>query len=137
MKKSSIVAIAIIAVAIGVVISTFGSSSNYITFKEAKQYAQEGNEQDYHVVGSLKKDASGEIVGMKYDPFVDANRFEFMMVDSLNNEELVIYNQPKPADLEKTEKLVVIGRYIGEEFHASNILLKCPSKYENESPQKE
>jgi cytochrome c-type biogenesis protein CcmE len=55
------------------------------------------------------------------------------MIDSLNYESKVVYNQPKPADLDKSEKLVVVGKMdlANKCFKADQILLKCPSKYNN------
>jgi cytochrome c-type biogenesis protein CcmE len=37
-----------------------------------------------------------------------------------------------PQDFLKSEKVVVIGSYDGDHFQASKILLKCPSKYQEE-----
>jgi cytochrome c-type biogenesis protein CcmE len=41
----------------------------------------------------------------------------------------VKYMNPKPANFEDAEKLVVLGHTEGEEFVAEHILVKCPSKY--------
>jgi cytochrome c-type biogenesis protein CcmE len=38
-----------------------------------------------------------------------------------------------PPDFLRSEKVVVIGRYQQDSFVASKILLKCPSKYEDET----
>ncbi|MNF07676.1 hypothetical protein D3C80_2079060 [compost metagenome] len=35
----------------------------------------------------------------------------------------------KPQDFEKSEQIVLTGGMVGDEFHASKILMKCPSKY--------
>ena len=135
MKKSHIIALGVIAIAIGIIISTVGDASTYVSFGEAESLAKEGSNKSIHVVGSLKKDAQGNILGMKYDPVSDPNSFEFTMVDSLHREEKVIYNQPKPQDLDKSEKVVVVGSMDLENkyFRAEQILLKCPSKYNNET----
>jgi cytochrome c-type biogenesis protein CcmE len=134
MKKSHIVALGVIAVAIGIIISTVGDASTYATFVEAKELAESGNSKSIHVVGELKKNPMGEIIGMQYNPVLDPNRFEFVMIDSLNNESRVVYNQPKPQDLDKSEKVVVVGKMDLNQniFKAEQILLKCPSKYNNE-----
>jgi cytochrome c-type biogenesis protein CcmE len=131
MKTSHIIGIVIIAVAIAVILSSVGDASTYVTFKEAKEMAKDGSNKSIHVVGSLKKDAQGNIVGLFYDPMVNANHFEFTMVDSLQNESKVVYNNPKPADLEKSEKVVIVGSMKADYFQADQILLKCPSKYNN------
>ncbi len=55
------------------------------------------------------------------------------MIDSLSTQYRVIHNQPKPQDMEKSEKVVVVGKMNleGNYFEADKILLKCPSKYNN------
>ncbi len=133
MKKSHIIALGIIAIAIAIIISTVGDASTYVGFNEAEQVAKEGSTKSMHVVGKLKKDANGNFVGMLYDPAIDPNHFEFVMIDSLNYESKVVYNQPKPTDLDKSEKVVVVGKMDLEQkcFKAEQILLKCPSKYNN------
>ncbi len=133
MKKSHIIALGVIAVAIAIIISTVGDASTYVGFGEAEQVAKEGSSKSMHVVGKLKKDANGNFVGMMYDPSIDPNHFEFVMIDSLNYESKVVYNQPKPTDLDKSEKVVVVGKMDLEQkcFKAEQILLKCPSKYNN------
>jgi cytochrome c-type biogenesis protein CcmE len=133
MKKSYIFALIVIAIAVGMILSTIGDASTYASFKEANELAQNGDKGSIHVVGELLKSAAGEPMGMKYEPSVDPNRFEFMMTDSLENHTLVVYNQPKPQDLEKSEKVVVVGHMNLEKqcFEAEQILLKCPSKYNN------
>lgn len=134
MKKSHIIALGIIAVAVAIIISTVGDASTYVSFKDAEDMAKEGNSKSIHVVGTLKKNVAGGFEGMKYEPSVNPNHFEFMMVDSLNYESLVVYNQPKPQDLDKSEKVVVVGKMNLEKkyFEADQILLKCPSKYNNQ-----
>ena len=59
MKRTHIVAIIIIAVAIGLIISTAGDASTYVTFGEAYELAQKGNDEKIHVVGQLAKDGAG------------------------------------------------------------------------------
>lgn len=133
MKKVHIFVIIIIAVAIGVIMSTAGDASSYVSFKEATELSEDGKDKKVHVVGKLKKDPAGQIVGMTYQPHLDANHFEFVLVDQNNEERQVVYNQPKPQDFERSEQIVVIGSIQGETFKADKILMKCPSKYqENE-----
>jgi cytochrome c-type biogenesis protein CcmE len=119
MKKSSIIGIIIIAIAIGVIISTYTDSSTYGTFSEAME-----SKSDLHVVGQLDK--KKELV---YNPQKDANYFAFFMKDSKGKECKVVFNGTKPQDFEKSEQIVLTGKMVGSEFHASKILMKCPSKY--------
>lgn len=131
MKKTHIFAIVIIAIAIGVIMSTAGDASTYVCFKDAASLAAEGDQDKVHVVGKLKKDAQGNILGMIYDPVMDANRFEFILVDNNQESQTVIYNQPKPQDFDKSEQVVIVGSMKGQVFMADQIIMKCPSKYED------
>jgi cytochrome c-type biogenesis protein CcmE len=128
MKKSHIFGLIIIAVAIGLIISTAGDASTYVSFGEAYDMAQGGNAKHIHVVGQLKKDADGNIVGIT--PGADKVSFSFLMVDDSGKEQRVVYNSPMPNDLPHSEKVVVVGSYKGNDFLADKILLKCPSKYQ-------
>lgn len=135
MKKIHIFGLIVIAMAIGIIVSTYGNASTYSNFTEAEELAKEGETTDVHVVGKLKKDATGQIVGMKYDPVMDANHFEFMLVDTNKVEKRVVYQSPKPQDFDKSEQVVVIGKMKGDYFECNKILMKCPSKYTNEKPE--
>lgn len=131
MKKSHIIALGVIAVAITMIISTIGDASTYISFSEAKALAERGDDKSVHVVGELPRNSRGEVIGMKYEPSINPNQFEFLMIDSVQNQYRVIHNEPKPQDIERSEKVVVVGKMNleGDYFEAEKILLKCPSKY--------
>lgn len=133
MKRSHIIALGVIAIAIAMIISTIGDASTYLSFKEAKELAEKGNAKAVHVVGELPRNANGDPIGIRYEPSVNPNQFEFLMIDSLNTQYRVVHHQPKPQDMEKSEKVVVVGRMNleGGYFEADKILLKCPSKYNN------
>ena len=64
MKKSHIIIIVIIAAAIGIIMTTAGDASTYVTFTDAYKMASQGNDESIHVVGELKKNASGEVIGI-------------------------------------------------------------------------
>jgi cytochrome c-type biogenesis protein CcmE len=131
MKKIHIFGIIVIAIAIGIIITTAGDASTYVDFSTAEKMANEGNNSKIHVVGKLKKDAAGQIVGLNYNPVIDANRFEFLLVDNNNIEKKVIYNDAKPQDFGKAEQVVIIGKMDGDIFKCDKVLLKCPSKYQD------
>jgi cytochrome c-type biogenesis protein CcmE len=130
MKKSHIIAIIVIVAAIGIIISTTRDASSYVSFDQAYQLASNGSKSQIHVVGDLKKDAEGNIIGMEKS--ADKLSFSFILVDENQKEQKVYYNEPMPADFTRSEKVVVIGGYQNEAFVASKILLKCPSKYQEE-----
>lgn len=122
MKKSSIAGILIIALAIGIIISTYADSSTYGSFSDAKESSSE-----LHVVGQLNKEKE-----LFYNPQQDANYFAFYMCDNEGRESKVVFNGSKPQDFERSEQIVLTGKMVGNEFHASKILMKCPSKYTND-----
>jgi cytochrome c-type biogenesis protein CcmE len=129
-KKSYIVALVVIAAAIAIIVQTAGESSTYVTFDQAFQLASTGSSKSIHVVGELKKDATGEVIGIQ--PGADRVSFSFILIDTNGKEQLVVYNEPMPADFKRSEKVVVIGGYQNDTFVANKILLKCPSKYVDE-----
>jgi len=128
MKKTHIFGIIIIAVCVTIIMSTAGDASTYVSFKEAKALAQDGEDKKIHVVGQLYKDREGNISGIQ--PSEDKLSFSFMMVDENQEEQRVFYNEPMPADFTRSEQVVVIGSYHNDVFVADQILMKCPSKYQ-------
>ncbi len=120
----------VIAVAIGIIVSTADDASTYVGFSEAWAMSTSGNKKEIHVVGQLKKDPNGHIIGIKEGE--DKVSFSFIMVDDEGKEQQVNYNQPMPPDFTRSEKVVVIGSYKGDTFNASKIILKCPSKYQED-----
>ena len=132
MKFSHILGILVIAIAVIIIISTTGDASSYVDFKEAKTMAT-ADSREIHVVGKLKKDAHGQVVGLM--PAADKLSFSFLMIDEKGEEQQVFYNNPMPPDFLRSEQVVVIGRYKGNSFVAGQILLKCPSKYQEQELQ--
>ncbi|ANQ49794.1 cytochrome c maturation protein CcmE [Flammeovirga yaeyamensis] len=133
MKRSHIFGLIIIAIMISILVVTAGDASQYVDFTTAQEIAADGNENKVHVIGELQKDKSGNVIGIQYDPMKDANYLAFNLVDEQNvMRRVVCYSPPASMkDFEKSEKVVVIGRTKNEqEFLASEILMKCPSKYE-------
>jgi len=132
MKKSHIFGIVVIALAVGMIVATAGDASQYVTFREAFSMAQSGNGAKVHVVGELKKNAANEVVGVKYDPQLDPNFLSFVVVDENKEEhEVICFNPPASMqDFTRSEKVVLIGNVKNDKFVANEILMKCPSKYE-------
>lgn len=123
MKKTNIVLLVLIAVAIGVIVTVAGDFSTYETFATAKQ--KEGKE--YHVIGMLDTTRA-----MTYDPVKDANLFSFYVKDKTGETSRVVFYGSKPTDFEKAESLVLTGKMENGEFHCNKILMKCPSKYKDD-----
>jgi len=89
----------------------------YMNFEEAEDSGSSA-----HVVGMWLNE--GEFA---YDAL--SNVFTFQMKDDVGNIRQVRYGNPKPANFEDAEKLVIEGVAEGDHFVAHNILVKCPSKY--------
>src|SRR5476649_318113 len=113
MKKSSIIGLVVIAIAIAVIISVISKSSSYSTFTDAKKISSE-----LSVVGHLDKQKE-----LYYDAAKDANYFSFFLKDKTGNECKVVFTGTKPQDFEKSEQIVLTGQMVGNEFHATHILM--------------
>ena len=122
MKKIHIVGIVLIAAAIAVLMSLSDDVSTFTTFSEAITSGKV-----VKISGQLSKDKE-----MHYDPQTDPNYFTFYLKDSQEQERKVILLSAKPQDFERSESIVLTGKMQGEEFLASDMLMKCPSKYKDE-----
>lgn len=122
MKRSHIAIVVLIAVAIGAIVVTINDASTYVGFERA--LANKGTK--YTVIGYLDKEAP-----MNYNP--RANAFSFTAVDKEGEKQKVFYNQPKPQDFERSEEITMKGFATDTAFVASEILMKCPSKYNEQN----
>ena len=113
---------AIIVLAVGyLIVSSIGSSTAYyLTVEEVR--ANGPSEQTVRVAGNVVGDT------------IDWNAKDLMLrfnIADASGTLAVIYSGPRPDMLQDEAEAIVEGRYIeGESFEASNLLLKCPSKYE-------
>ena len=126
MKKLHIVGIIVIAVAIGVIFISLKNTSTYADFTEAIN----NPDTEYHVVGKLDK-TQPQI----YNPKLNADEFLFTLIDNKGIAKPVVLHKSKPQDFEKSEQIVLIGKMKGDAFHANDILMKCPSKYNDAKVQ--
>lgn len=128
MKRTHIVMLIAIALAIGALLMLSTDFSTYDTIDSAR------NKQGkfVHVIAKLDKSAPVE-----YDPANNPNYLAFMAVDSLGGRTKVVYRNTKPAELEHSERVVLKGKMQGEVFECKDILLKCPSKYKDDKEQLE
>ena len=130
MNQSHIIGIVVIAIAIGIIFTTAGDASSYVTFEEAKRRGSDGDRSKIHVVGKLKKTESDKV--MDITPSKDQLSFTFVMLDENEAEQKVFHPNPIPQDFDRSEQVVVVGFYQKDLFVADKILLKCPSKYQGE-----
>lgn len=66
--------------------------------------------------------------GSSYDS--PSNQFKFTMRDESGKEMPVVLNGAKPNNFEIATSIVVTGTVENGQLNATNILTKCPSKYE-------
>ena len=124
MKKTHIAIIIGIAIAIGLLISSINANdfSSYKSFEVAKQNPG----QEITVVGVLNLED-----GINFNP--KKVMLSFNATDKEGNVSKVYYNQPKPQDFEKSEEITMKGFATDTAFIASEILMKCPSKYNEQN----
>ncbi|MBI3364752.1 MAG: cytochrome c maturation protein CcmE [Ignavibacteriae bacterium] len=119
MKVKIIVAAAVIVAAL-----IFGAVSFVETNVEYTDFQ--------HAVDTGKKvQVKGEWVKSRDAAFDRSqNQFVFYMTDDNNQELKVVLDGAKPNNFELAKAIVVKGRYQHGYFHATDVLTKCPSKYE-------
>lgn len=122
MKPKTIIGLVLMLGFGGLLFVNFGKQvGGYMDFAEAAETGASA-----HVVGEWVQDRQ-----FRYDR--DRNVFSFYMMDEAGSIRLVNYPNPKPANFEDAERLVVEGRTDGDVFLARHILVKCPSKYNDGS----
>ena len=122
MRPKTIVGLVLIVAFTSMLFLNFGQQvGGYMNFPEAEASGTRA-----HVVG-MWVDADQ----FRYD--AGSNVFTFMMEDEVGNVRQVRYGNPKPANFEDAEKVVIDGYADGDHFVAENILVKCPSKYNDAS----
>jgi cytochrome c-type biogenesis protein CcmE len=122
MKKAHIIAIILIAAAVGILISASRDVTTYANFKQAASTSDK-----VKLVGQLVKDKPVE-----YNPEKDPNFLAFYLRDDAGETRRVVLRAGKPQDFERSEQIVLTGQMAGDEFAASDMLLKCPSKYKEQ-----
>ncbi|TVQ66834.1 MAG: cytochrome c maturation protein CcmE [Balneolaceae bacterium] len=99
----------------------FGNSiSTYVNFEEAD------GRQISHVIGTWD---NTQAHGFSRETL----QFTFHMKDQDGNVRRVVYPRPKPNNFEQATQLVVVGEMRNNVFHANEMLMKCPSKYNDPS----
>jgi cytochrome c-type biogenesis protein CcmE len=120
-KKYLIGSIIIIFFLIIAVFSIIRTDIEYSDFSKAKEKAG----RKVQVKGQWTREK-----GSFYDS--NKNEFSFFMKDERGNEKEVIFKGIKPNNFEIASHVIATGKYENEKFIASEILTKCPSKYEGQ-----
>ncbi|MEM9837403.1 MAG: cytochrome c maturation protein CcmE [Bacteroidota bacterium] len=122
MKKTYIIAGLMILIAGFILVKASGEVSPYADFSTAT-----ANDNKVKIVGQLVKSKP-----MEFDPVEDPNYFSFYLKDQQGTERKVVLLQGKPQDFEMSEQIVLTGRMTDDHFLATEVQLKCPSKYKDE-----
>ena len=128
MKMPHIIALVSIAAMIMVLLSFMGDLSTYETLASARQ------KQGKTVTVIARLDTSYEHP-IEYDALKNHNLTRFYVTDTLGNKATVVYYFEKPMDMEKSERIVIKGKMVGDRFEITSkegILIKCPSKYKDD-----
>lgn len=118
MNKKTIFGLVLMAAFTSLLFFSFGDQvQGYMDFQQAANTGSRA-----HVVGTWMKDQA-----ITYDR--ESNVFSFYMADQKGEVRRVVYGNPKPANFEDAEQVVIEGSMDGDVFVAEYILVKCPSKY--------
>lgn len=124
MSRANIVVLLLVAVLMGALLSVFTTNSESVVF--ARAFAEPGVE--FKVSGTL--DPNHPVV---YDPVVAVAKTRFHMRDKNGEVQEVLLQKAKPTGLEQSESIDLYGSVIDGQFIAGEMLMKCPSKYNEQS----
>lgn len=125
MKNKYLFGGAIIVVFLGVMIYLFTQTS--VQYESSFTKVME-SEKTVKATGSWMKEKNYEIDKGN-------NIFSFYMKDEQGNVMKVMYHGTMPNNFESSTSVVVTGKYHEGIFHATDILTKCPSKYQEQPVQ--
>lgn len=120
MKPAVIVGFVAIAGALAFGAKAFVTNlTPYITFADARKVsADSGNVQ---VMGALDK------TSVRYSKM----QLGFTLVETKTGEKMPVrFTAARPANFDQAVQVTAIGHYNNGVFEASNLLVKCPSKYQ-------
>lgn len=125
MKKKHIFGGAIIVVFLGVMIYLFTQTN--IQYESAFSKIESS--------GRTVKATGIWVKEKNYKIDKENNIFSFYMKDSEGKEMRVLYHGTIPNNFESSTSVVVTGKFLNGVFHATDILTKCPSKYQEQPVQ--
>ena len=90
----------------------------YVTIEDAKQ-----SQKVVQVKGERMDDG-------RFD--IQKNLFYFKIKDDSGEEVEVVFDGAKPGNFDQATHVICVGKYNKGMFHAKDLLVKCPSKYQEE-----
>jgi cytochrome c-type biogenesis protein CcmE len=124
MNKIKILGIILLVAVIAVIIATVYDASTYADFETARKNPGK----TIQIIGKLDKNK--EVI---YDSSLANLSLKFSITDNKGVSGRVVYYGTMPRDFKKLKEVVVTGHSEDTVFVAENLLLKCPTKYTNES----
>ena len=116
--------VAAVVIVVGIVLGAVNfleSNVEYTDFATAER-----THKKVQVKGEWVKDQDSNFDSQKV-------KFSFYMKDDSNRIVKVVLNGAKPNNFELATSVVAKGKFVDGEFHATDVLTKCPSKYEGTS----
>jgi cytochrome c-type biogenesis protein CcmE len=115
----------------GIIIVVFFAIMGYLLTETNIKYEEDFSKIETSSGNTIK--ATGSWVKQKnYQIDKQKKTFSFYMEDYNGKEIKVVYKGAIPNNFESSTSVVVTGKYKNGNFYASDILTKCPSKYETE-----
>ena len=124
MKRSQIFLLILVALLVGLLVFTYSSSNQSVTFAKAVEKAGV----EVTITGTLHNEEP-----VIYNPEEHASLTKFHMEDTEGQIMEVHLQMAQPQGLLQSESIVIDGSYSNGVFHATDMLLKCPSKYNSEN----
>ena len=121
MKKGPLVTAVVALVAMGAVVAAFMSNASpYVTIAQAKQ------------LGGDRMHLAGDILKETVVTDIKAAELRFRVKDANGDQITVVHRGEIPANMSSATKVVAIGGIKEDRFVSEQLLLKCPSRYEEE-----
>lgn len=129
-KLKMSIAIGVVVLAMGLLFAqgfkASGGVGLYLTLEEALKVSTQNSDNFIQIENKVDNST------IKYDATKPELTFE--MADDKNNRIKVTYLDVKPDNFDSGYPVIVEGRFTGKDtFKADKVLVKCPSKYEEEA----
>jgi len=131
MKVPHIIALVVIVASMALMLFSFtGAVAQHVNIGDAKMRAGE----TVQVPGNIDHSTQ------KFDTVKGELRFDIVGIDPKTRKEIpsqrltIVYAQPKPENFDTATGVEAVGTYENGVFKAQNLLVKCPSKYNDAKP---
>ncbi len=121
MNVKVVLAMVLLAVAVAVGVTSFRDTMTpYISFAEARR-------------SSGLVQVNGALADKNYVAKPEEQYLEFKLKDDHGEVMPVVYRGVIPGNFDQATMVVAIGRWQDQRFEAEQLLVKCPSKYQDEA----